>query len=770
MLLTCCAPTAEPVPTQTPDPSSAQTETSGQPAHDELNPPGQPVEDETTETVDTVEPEISAPPRIEPSRVVFDLLNNRHLAHRLFQGGLWIDAGAPGFPRYAHGNRDRDWYLNELVEAIPVAVPRERSPSLTIPLTQEQADSATNIDVVWWYESGDDPIELTVNGESLEAQSGEEGGWLNHSFIVELGLFSSGENVITMDLPSDAMPRRQSWRAGLASVFVGPARSELELIQPTLWPPAGPLENGLALSNSEGLAYYVMLPETAHLAVSVSSSPDSQCQLQATIRQSDGTDLFYQVATPTSDELVETEVMLEEAPVGQVVRLELTSNPECTNLTIHRAYIGIAEVQPTVPDFEPPTNVVLWLIDTLRADRITAINPETRVLGPNYDRFAADGVVFTSAYVQGAASFASHASLFAGRYPETIDVLSSSDHLDDDEELLAEVALRAGLTTGGYSSNGHIRSSNGFEQGFSFFVNCLRDNYRYLADGLVSHATRWVDEHLDDPFYLYIGTVDPHVTYRSHEDILPLYDPDPYDGLFRRYVSGTELGQIKSGSLQIDDRDRIRIEAIYDDEVTFSDRHFGVFLDYLEEQGILDETLIILTSDHGDEFWEHGSCGHGHSVHDELVHVPIMMRYPPAIPPGTVIEQGVDGVDLLATLADFLGVEPSAENQGESLLPIIHNVVGPYPRPAFAQLYGRTHAMRLSEWKTIWRRDGVRELYHLAQDPTEQEDVASDYPYELRFITDAMGLFMAYRDEWSKSRWGVASNLSEGFAVYPETQ
>jgi len=111
-------------------------------------------------------------------------------------------------------------------------------------------------------------------------------------------------------------------------------------------------------------------------------------------------------------------------------------------------------------------------------------------------------------------------------------VLSSRDHLSDDEVLLAELARSAGLFTGGYSSNGHIRASNGFEQGFQTYVNTLRDNYRYRAPDMLEHAVRWVDEHGEVPFYLYIGTVDSHVTYRSHEDILPLYDPEPYEARF----------------------------------------------------------------------------------------------------------------------------------------------------------------------------------------------------------------------------------------------
>ncbi|MCA9562070.1 MAG: sulfatase, partial [Myxococcales bacterium] len=398
-------------------------------------------------------------------------------------------------------------------------------------------------------------------------------------------------------------------------------------------------------------------------------------------------------------------------------------------------------------------------------DRVPAINPETRVIAEALDEFASEGVTFRRAYVQGNESFASHAALFSGQYPATTGVHSSADHLNDGPELIAELARRAGLTTGGYSSNGHIRDSNGFEQGFQTFVNTLRDNYRYKAPGMLSHAQRWVDEHAEERFYFYLGTVDCHVTYRSHEDILPLYDSEPYDGLFRQNVSGDELGRIKSGSLSVNARDMIRIEAIYDDTVTFTDRHFGMLMEHLESMGILDDTLVIVTADHGDEFWEHGSVGHGHNVYDELVHVPLLMRYPGGLPAGVTVEVGVDSVDVISTIADLLGLEPDEGAQGRSLVPLAYGVGAEYPQPAFSQMAGRRFTMSLADWKVVWDSSGGRELYNTRTDPTSQTDVASENPVALRFISDSMGLFLPFRDEWKKRTWGVASNLSSGAFV-----
>ncbi len=582
------------------------------------------------------------------------------------------------------------------------------------------------------------------------------------------GALTAGENEIGLTWPSSGTRSGTRARSALASVFVGPARPEdAATPEPMPWERTG--ADRIGFGPGEGAAYYVVLPPQASLRLQPSfmgAEAPSDCELGVSLSSQNGLLSRHGVVPgrlPESQREAPVEVALGDAPAGEVLRLELHASATCPALALESAALTIAGDAPSIPAFEPPRNVIVYLVDTLRADRPRAINPGTRVLGEAFERFAAEGTTFAAAYVQGNESFASHAALFSGRFPSATGVFNSADHLGAGNELLEELAQRAELYTGGYSSNGHIRSTNGFEQGFRHFVNTLRDNYRYKAPGMLTHATRFVDEHLDERFFFYLGTVDCHVTYRSHEDILPLYDPEPYSGPFRRNVGGDELGAIKSGAMRITARDRFRIEAIYDDTVTYTDRHFGLLLEHLEETGILDQTMIILTSDHGDEFWEHGSVGHGHNVYEELVHVPLLVRYPAAFPAGRVVEVGVDTVDILPTIAAALGVEPDEEVQGESLIGLAHGVDAAYPRPAYTQMYGHTMAMRLANWKVVWRTGGERRLYDLDADPTEQEDVADDHPYALRFVSDAMGTFLPYRSTWRKARWGVASNLRAGF-------
>ena len=355
----------------------------------------------------------------------------------------------------------------------------------------------------------------------------------------------------------------------------------------------------------------------------------------------------------------------------------------------------------------------------------------------------------------------SHAAIFTGQFPRRNGVYTGERKLKKSHTLISEVMQAAGMRTGGYTSNGYIDVRNGYLQGWHSYVNALVQHKPYNAPGLLKQARGWVEDQGDKPYFLYVGTVDPHVSYRAHADILPIYDPAPYSGRYKKVIAGVELDKIKGKrAAGVSKRDRVRIEALYDNEVDFSDRHLGKFLAFLEERGQLDETMVIITSDHGDEFWEHGDIGHGHSLYEELVHVPLIVRYPPMFPAGLRVEEGVDTLDIFPTAVDAKGAEIPDDVQGESLLPLVQGVGRGYPRPSVAERHARTYAMRLAHYKIHVGRRGKRRLFDLSNDPTEQKDVLAERPLAARWLADAAGLFVGYEKTWDKRTWGVASNLT----------
>jgi arylsulfatase A-like enzyme len=256
------------------------------------------------------------------------------------------------------------------------------------------------------------------------------------------------------------------------------------------------------------------------------------------------------------------------------------------------------------------------------------------------------------------------------------------------------------------------------------------------------------------PFFMYLGTIDAHVSWRAHAPWIAKYDPEPYAGPFIKACLDPQLDKIVGGKMAITERDKTRIVALYDSDVSYNDQQFGKLMDLLNA----DDTMIVFTADHGEELWDHGKIGHGQSLREELVHVPLLISYAPLFPPGKSVSEGVEIIDLLPTIVDALGGKPPVEAQGESLVALAQGEGAGYPRPAIASQYELAHAMRLGRWKLSVFGSGEVRLFDAIADVAESKELSVERPFEKRFVTDAMGVWMAYQAQWHKARWGVASN------------
>jgi arylsulfatase A-like enzyme len=150
--------------------------------------------------------------------------------------------------------------------------------------------------------------------------------------------------------------------------------------------------------------------------------------------------------------------------------------------------------------------------------------------------------------------------------------------------------------------------------------------------------------------------------------------------------------------------------------------------------------------------------GHGQSIKEELVAVPLIMSYPPLLPPGTVVDEGVEIVDVLPTVMDAVGSPIPDEVQGMSLLPLAQGREGGYPQPSIATQYEKAHAIRAGRFK-LWEASGkAPKLSDLETDPLERTDIAEDRPLVRRWLEDGLSLWMVYQKRWRKRRWGTALN------------
>jgi arylsulfatase A-like enzyme len=211
-------------------------------------------------------------------------------------------------------------------------------------------------------------------------------------------------------------------------------------------------------------------------------------------------------------------------------------------------------------------------------------------------------------------------------------------------------------------------------------------------------------------------------------------------------------------------RDLDRLNAIYDSAISYHDAQLATVVAALRRWGIYDQTMIIVTSDHGEEWFESGRCGHGASLRDSLVRVPLLIHYPPAFP-AAVIDEGAEGVDIVPTILDALGAPALAQAQGQSLRPLAAGRGRGWARPSYASQYEYAHAMRLGRWKARIGKTGVPRLLDVTADPLERIDLSGTRTTERRYLTDHLGFFLGWRRVWKKRTWGVVSNLEPAGAL-----
>jgi arylsulfatase A-like enzyme len=670
---------------------------------------------------------------------VFDLVANRSLAHAERNGALSIAAGSPGFARYVHFSRPLPTWKLRLVEDGKKVALAQTQAWLEVPLTAAMAKGAT---LTLRLKS---PVKQTVRA-SLRGQSSPAvplaAGWQTVSVTLPAGALVEGENKILLTFANSGKFGDKKASAAVEWIDVGPRSTATA-------PPEVFDDKGLTLPPSGALVYYVMVPAQGAL---VAKLDGAGCTLKVTAQAHGG----------HTQGTLSDGVPLDLSPLAdKVARLAIAAEGNCPVAHLTAATLTTGSDAPTVKHAPAPKNVVFWMTDDTRSDKYKLYNPKTRVETPVIDAFAKQATEFKVAYVQGNESRVSHASLWTSLYPQKHQFISDKAKLDPKFVTLAEAVKPTGRFTAGLMANGFIDAFWGFADGWDVLHNFIHEGGGLKAEDLVRSATTFLKQHGTNPYFLYLGTIDAHVSWRAHQPWIAKYDPEPYQGPFVKACLDPQLDKIVAGTLPITERDKTRIIALYDSDVSYNDQQFGELLKLLK----LDDTMVIFTADHGEELWDHGKIGHGQSLREELVHVPLFIAYPPLFPPGTKVSEGVEIIDLLPTIVDALGGKPPAEAQGESLVGLAQGEGAGYPRPAIGSQYELAHTMRLGRWKLLVRGSGDVGLFDAGSDPAESHELSAERPLEKRFVTDAFGMWMAYQGQWKKSRWGVASNQKAQLAA-----
>ena len=440
---------------------------------------------------------------------------------------------------------------------------------------------------------------------------------------------------------------------------------------------------------------------------------------------------------------------------GDVARVELLAEQDAR---LEAARVVVRRVPPERRELtRRPKNVLIFLVDTVRADKLRPFNAETRVRTPGLDTWAGAAAVFLQGSTPENWTKPSVASLLTGLMPWEHTATSGEAVLPGSVETLAERLKGAGFRTAGFVTNGYVSGAFGFRQGWDDWRNYIREGRRNQARFVAADVLAWLDQRVAEreagegrPFFLYVHTIDPHVPYLPPQELLREYDDQPYDGPVSFARDRELLEKIKVGSLRLNGRDKRRLEALYDAEITYHDTHFASILEGLDRRGYGDETLVVFTSDHGEELFDHGSVGHGHSLYDELTHVPFVIDVPGLTESGIRDRRGVGLIDVVPTVLDALGpgaVGPLPDDlSGISLLPQLQGVVPAAPRPMVAGFMEGWRSVSLGRFKLIQRTHRRFMLYDREADPGEEHDLAAERPLVVRWLRGTLGLALAGQD------------------------
>jgi arylsulfatase A-like enzyme len=449
------------------------------------------------------------------------------------------------------------------------------------------------------------------------------------------------------------------------------------------------------------------------------------------------------------------------------------------------------------PSGERPPNLVFLISDTLRADYCRVYGGA--VPTPNLERLAARGTRFDRHYSLAPWTLPSMTGLFSGQYPKSLTPDAGHERwtlemnmyeVDRGASTLPERAAAAGYVTGAFTANAFLPVVPGMMLGYqeraSSHPILLRDEgllrqapflgalsrswFPALADirphnttiALDHYARAFIRRHRNEPFFLWIHYIDPHAPYDPPASMRRIEEgPWPF---FHPYVGGEAWGiPILGKDFAVEEAHRAYVQSLYEGEVAYIDAFTGRVMDALEEAGVEGDTYFCFTSDHGEELWDHGDWGHGQSLHEEQVRVPLILAGPGILP--RVEPAPVSAIDLLPTLAELLSLTPSPAWLGESLVPVLRGEVIRSPKiPVFAAGTSNKSpnpqymVVRGNHKLVVTAGSAEVALYDLATDPGERRNFAGEYPERVRELREVL-------DTWRAAHPG---SFSAGDGAVPE--
>lgn len=356
-------------------------------------------------------------------------------------------------------------------------------------------------------------------------------------------------------------------------------------------------------------------------------------------------------------------------------------------------------------------NILLISLDDLRADSLGCYGYQ-RITSPFIDYIATQGILYENCFVNTHGTFSSHSTILTGLYQASLYCQQSGIDfkVNDKAPMIQEYLKKNGYFTVGVTDGGLLSKAYGFQRGF--------DIYNDNGDG-IKNGTEKVINYLKEnknkkPFFVFYHTYDIHSPYNP---------PEPYDKIFGEFKSNINptndelLKYAHTAWRDLKKEDLDFLKARYDGSIKYVDDNLLKFFKALEKIGFFENYLLILTSDHGEEFGEHGGLLHRDLLYEELIHIPLIISGT-KVPKNKKIKVLCNHIDIMPTAFKFLKIEKPKYLQGEDLLDLKKR------KFIFSQYEDRRYSLRTKRWKFILNSDGKFELYDLSKDKFERENLS----------------------------------------------
>ncbi|MEJ7604329.1 MAG: sulfatase-like hydrolase/transferase, partial [Kofleriaceae bacterium] len=552
-----------------------------------------------------------------PERAVYSLVDNRLSAHLSRGGGLVVSGATAGFAKYMRfgnqmkGNK-KAWDLRQTEGEAKVARLTGKNGSVFVPLTAAQASGERVVRIRAHAKDGG-TISMRVNeNKDINGQLGS--GWSTVELAVPSGQLVDGENALQLFTKSSGI--------GVAWIQVGGKTALAETADLSFYDPA---QKALTIPQGGQMSWYVMVPDKGKLTADLG---DGACTVDVQATAEDGANVDGKLVGAGS-------AVDLSSLAGKAVRLDLGTSG-CAKAALANAALVVPGTPPAIKRGEAPKFVLFVIMDSLRADRVRAFNPKARADAPNFDKLAESGTLFTHHFVQGNESQVSHASMWTSMYLAKHKASQMPDRMPERYTTIDDVAKKVGMFAAGASANGYIRPERGFGTAWNKYANHITEKKGLKGADVVEAGLGFITPKKDQPWLLYLGLIDTHVTWRAKQPWMDKYDGG-YTGRFKdSFGDDGPNGFAKD----LTDREKDHVRALYDSNVSYQDDLLGKLREKLEGWGIWDQTMVIVTADHGDEQWEDGRVGHAGSQKQTLIHVPLLIHYPPMFPAAKIRSGG----------------------------------------------------------------------------------------------------------------------------------